>query len=287
MAGRRLRLTARAGGARRRWRGAGLLLAGLLGCRDPQPAIPAQGATLGQWVWSARDSSLLVASRREFPALRAGVWLATLSRRGDSLVTALGRPLDASVGADASVVIRLDDSFSTWWGTESPDTLAARLEPRIARLLQLAERGGAARPVQLDHDAPMARLAEYAALIARLRRPGGVLHDHPLWITSLVAHLADPGYGARFRPLVDGHIIQLFDTGERHTSARERELLARAERAAMPFQLGVGAFERRLTSGPTTHRAWFDLLPRAERSRWYRGAWIFPGGAAYRTYLHR
>jgi hypothetical protein len=83
-----------------------------------------------------------------------------------------------------------------------------------------------------------------------------------------VAHLADPGYGARFRPLVDGHIIQLFDTGERHTSARERELLARAERAAMPFQLGVGAFERRLTSGPTTHRAWFDLLPRAERSRW-------------------
>ena len=39
--------------------------------------------------------------------------------------------------------------------------------------------------------------------------------------------------------------------------------------------------------GTHAHRAWFDVLPRAEGSHWYRGAWIVPGGAAYRTYLHR
>lgn len=261
-----------------------LLLAEVTGCADRSQRPP---PVLGQWIWSARDSALLLAMRAQRPALRAGVWVATLSTRGDSLVAALGRPLDTSVGADAEVVVRVDDSFSTWWGRMPPDTIAARLDARIARVLQVAERGGATRTVQLDYDAPVARLSAYAALLGRLRGEGGALHGRSLWITSLVAHLGDPEYGVRFRRLVDGHIIQLFDTGDRHSVAREKEVEARVERAAMPFRLGVGAFERRLTSGATTHRAWFDFIPRAARSRWYRGTWIFPAGEAYASYLPR
>lgn len=261
---------------------AALLLAVMAGCADRPPVPPPM---LGQWIWSARDSALLHAMRGRRPALRAGVRVATISTRGDSLVGALGRPLDASTGADAEVVIRVDDSFSSWWGRVAPDTMAERLDARIARVLQVAERAGARRTVQLDYDAPVARLAEYAALLRRLRGEGGALHGRSLWITSLVAHLGDPAYGARFRPLVDGHILQLFDTGDRYSEAREREVWERVERAAMPFRLGVGAFERRLTSGATTHRAWFAFIPRAARSRWYRGTWIFPGGEAYAPYL--
>lgn len=263
---------------------AALLLAGVTGCADRPPVPPPM---LGQWIWSARDSALLHSMREQRSALRAGVWVATISTRGDSLIAALGRPLDAGVGADAEVVIRVDDTFSTWWGRLSPDTIAARLDARIARVLQVAERGGSRRTVQLDYDAPVARLAEYAALLQRLRSEGGALHGRSLWITSLVAHLGDPEYGARFRRLADGHIIQLFDTGDRYSAAREREVEARVERAAMPFRLGIGAFERRMTSGATTHRAWFDFMPKAARSRWYRGTWIFPGGEAYAPYLPR
>ncbi len=263
---------------------AALLLAGTTGCADRPPAPP---PIVGEWIWSARDSAPLQTPRGRRPALRAGVWVATISARGDSLVAALGRPIDASVGADAEAVIRVDDSFSTWWGRLPPDTIAARLDARIVRVLQVAERAGARHTVQLDYDAPVAHLAEYAGLLRRLRGEGRALHGRSLWITSLVAHLGDAEYGARFRLLVDGHILQLFDTGDRHSAAREGEVGARLERAAMPFRLGVGAFERRLTSGATTHRAWFDYIPRAERSRWYRGTWIFPGGEAYAPYLPR
>lgn len=261
---------------------AALLLAGVGGCED---RLPSPSPVLGQWLWSARDSALLQSMRGRRPALRAGVWVATISTRGDALVAALGRPLDASVGDDAEVVIRVDDSFSPWWGRVPPDTIAARLGDRIARVLQVVERGGARRTLQLDYDAPVGRLAEYAELLQRLRGEGGVLHGRSIWITSLVSHLGDPRYGARFRPLVDGHIVQLFDTGDRYSAGREREVWQRVERAEMPFRLGVGAFERRLTSGPTTHRAWFGFIPRAARSRWYRGTWIFPGGEAYAPYL--
>lgn len=272
---------------------AALLLATSLACDRPAAsrATAPQAPITGQWLWSARDSALLVDARRTLPALRAGVWVATIDRRGsgpdEALLTSLGRPLDASVGADAELVIRLDDSFTAAWRDVPADSIAAWLELRLVRLLRVVEHDGPRHVVQLDYDAPVSRLADYAALLQRLRQPGHVLHGRPFWITSLVAHLADPDYGARFRPLVDGHIVQLFDTGDRYTPERARDVMARVSRAAMPFRVGLGAFERRTASGPTTHRAWFDVIPVAARSPWYRGMWIFPGGMEYHTYLPR
>jgi hypothetical protein len=275
--------------ARRRGLAVALLLGGLaLACAsDGPPPAP----TLGQWIWTARDSALLQATRRQRPAIVAGVWVATLSRRGDSLITELGRPLDASAGPDAEVVIRIDDSFSSWWEEVPLDSMAGWVSRRLERLLPLVDattRDGTrlARAVQLDYDAPVAHLADYAALLARLRRAdGGVLHGRPLRITSLMAHLRDPAYGPLFRPHVDGHIVQLFDTGERHDARAERGLLERLETAGLPFHVGLGAFERRLATGATMHRAWFDVLPLAARSRWFRGTWIFPAGTPYLKYL--
>ncbi|MCC6929631.1 MAG: hypothetical protein IT359_11630 [Gemmatimonadaceae bacterium] len=245
----------------------------------------------GQWIWSASDSAVLARGRSTVPDLRAGVWVATIDWRGSAaaaaLATSLGRPLDATVGHDAELVIRLEHSINESWRALPADSVAARLDERLGRVLRVVERGGPRHTVQLDYDAPVSRLADYAALLERLRRPGRSLAGRSLWITSLVAHLADPDYGKRFGPLVDGHIVQLFDTGDGYTPERAREVMARLNRAAIPFRLGLGAFERRLASGPTTHRAWFDIIPTAARSPWYRGMWIFPGGVDYQTYLPR
>lgn len=263
-----------------------LVAGGALACApqsDPPPP------TLGQWIWNSRDSALLQDSRRQRADLRAGIWVATLARRGDSLVTELGRPVDASAGPDAEVVIRFDDSFSTWWGKVPVDTLANWVALRLQRVLPLVD-GSAPdrerRAVQLDYDAPVARLAEYAALLRRLRDDeSGLPHERTLRITSLISHLRHPEYGSLFRPLVDGHIVQLFDTGERHDAVAEGRLLELLDAARIPFHIGVGSFERRLSSGMTTHRDWFAILPRAAQSRWFRGTWIFPAGSPYLQYL--
>ncbi len=255
-------------------------------------AKPSPLPTLGQWIWTARDSALFAATRAQRPALRGAVWVATLSRRGDSLVTEFGRPIDASLGDDAEAVIRIDDSLSELWETIPTDSIAARVTARLARLLPLIDpapgSGRAPRTIQLDYDAPMSKLGDYAQLIARLRAPRiGVLRDRGFWVTSLVAHLADPRYGERLRPFVDGHIVQLFDTGDRYDARGERNVLARLEHAGLPFRVGLGAFERELATGVTTHRAWFAILPEASQSRWYRGCWIFPAGTPYLSSLPR
>ncbi len=262
--------------------GAGLVLCSSGCSREQAPA----SQLLGQWVWTSRDSALFIESRVARPELRAAIWVATLSRRGDALVTSLGRPIDATMGEGAEAVIRIDDSFSSLWETVPEDTLADRVAQRIARILPLIDpapgSGEPARTIQLDYDAPVARLGEYARLIARLRSPrDGVLHARSFWVTSLVAHLADPQYGARLRPWVDGHILQLFDTGDRYDARAQRRVLARLASARLPFRLGLGSFERRLSTGITTHRAWFAIIPDASRSRWYRGCWIFPAGRPY------
>lgn len=253
--------------------------------RAPDPAV-------GQWIWTARDSALFIATREQRPTLRAAVWVATLARRGDSLVTEFGRPIDASLGDDTEAVIRIDDSFSALWSTMPVDAIADRVAARLTRLLPLIDptpgAGHAPRTIQLDYDAPMSKLGEYAQLIARLRAPRvGVLRDRGFWVTSLVAHLADPRYGERLRPFVDGHIVQLFDTGDRYDARAERNVLARLERAGLPFRVGLGAFERQLATGATTHRAWFAILPDASQSRWYQGCWIFPAGTPYLSSLPR
>jgi hypothetical protein len=114
---------------------------------------------------------------------------------------------------------------------------------------------------------PVRLLPRWAAVLGRLRPNIGA----SLWITSLVAHLEAPTYGDQLRPAVDGHILQVFDTG---TPLGDRARVARlAARAAMPYRLGVGAFER----VGTEHRAWFAHLDEACARPWCDTVWVFPG----------
>ena len=270
---------------RHRWRLPVLAVAATCGCGgDAASRTPSD--FVGQWVWSARDSTLLQAVRRQRSTVPAAIWVATLVRRGDSLSVQLGRPVDRSVGADAELVIRIDDSFSSWWGLVPDDTLASWVGDRIARVLRLTDDAAHRRPVQLDYDAPVARLPQYAAMVRRLRRgEGGQLRGRSLWVTSLVAHLAHPDYGPLFRSIVDGQIVQLFDTGDPYSARAARQLATRLDRAGLLFRVGLGAVERRLVTGSTTHRAWFDFIDIASGSRLFRGIWIFPAGESYVAYL--
>ena len=83
-----------------------------------------------------------------------------------------------------------------------------------------------------------------------------------------------------------GHILQVFDTGDRMSLTYARQIERMAERQRMPFRLGVGAFERRLPNGRTTdHRAWFRAEGVMRQSQWYRGMWVFPGGTTWTQLL--
>jgi hypothetical protein len=93
-------------------------------------------------------------------------------------------------------------------------------------------------------------------------------------------------YGDLFRGSVAGHIVQVFDTGDRMSPSYAREIERLASRQRMPFRLGVAAFERQLANGRTTeYRAWFGAPRIMMESPWYRGVWIFPGGRSWANLL--
>jgi hypothetical protein len=78
----------------------------------------------------------------------------------------------------------------------------------------------------------------------------------------------------------------VFDTDDRMSLPYARQLERLASRQRMPFRLGVDALERRLPNGDTTtNRAWFEAPHVMRGSRWYRGVWVSPGGAAWAQLL--
>ena len=155
------------------------------------------------------------------------------------------------------------------------------LDRRLARVLALADEGSVPRALQLDYDCPTRLLPRYATLLRHLRS-GESLRGRRLWITSLVVHVRDPGYGALFRPVVDGHILQLFDTGDSFDDRLASQVPELLDAQGMPFMAGVASFERRRPNGASTmHRAWFAIIPRLSKSRRYRGVWVFPAGTPW------
>jgi hypothetical protein len=103
-----------------------------------------------------------------------------------------------------------------------------------------------------------------------------------VWITSLISHVRHAEYGDLFRANVAGHILQVFDTGDRMSVPYARRIERLVSRHRMPFRLGVGAFERRLANGQTTdHQAWFEAAHVMRGSRWFRGVWVFPGSSSW------
>ena len=266
----------------------GFASATVLGCRPDAPLLPATRAD-GQWIWSPADLARWRDAHATRPALRPGVWTSTVWWEGGAgggvrqRLALSPRPL---AGIPIAVVVRFDDRMHAAWLAASDSVIATQLDARLAELLRLVAAAGAkVGEVQLDYDCPVRRLPRWAIVLRRVH--AGALASRELWVTSLITHVAQRDYGAHLRGVVSGHIVQLFDVNvgrddDAPSAATIARLTANLERAALPFRLGLGAFERVIptaTGGTrlTHHRAWFAVAPALARSPWYRGLWVFPG----------
>ena len=237
---------------------------------------PVVAATpVGQWVWSRRDLRVLEQARRVRPDVAAAISVAEL--RWDGAVTATLRLPPGLAGPPAMLVIRLDDSFHR----APAQGTGAQLEQAVGRVLGAVGPSQAATPVELDYDAPVARLADYAAWLDACR--AGALGGRELWITSLPSHLDAPEFGALFAARVDGHVPQVFDTDVPWTPERADRLAAGIERAGLPFALGLGGFDR----AGTDHAAWLAVVPQLATRPNFRGTWFFPAGFDWTPLLRR
>ena len=216
------------------------------------------------------------------PNVVATVWIGTIRATSEGAVASeLALSPQIAGRSTVGVVVRFDDSFSRVWRTRSDTSVAREVGDALDALVSAAERTGVSiSEVQLDYDCPERVLERWSVVVGRLTR--GVLAGRPVWVTSLVAHMRHADYGTLFRPHVTGHIVQVFDTGDRMSIPTARRLERLASRHRMPFRLGVAAFERRTRNGETTdHEAWFAATRILSGSRWYSGVWIFPGGASW------
>lgn len=255
-----------------------------LACR---PAAPRE-TEIGQWIWSEADSARFVEASRTFPNLLATVWTATILATNDGSVQSrlalspriAGRP---SVG----VVVRFDDSFTRAWATRTDSAIAQDVGSALADMISASERTGVTiSEVQLDYDCPERLIRRWSRVVTQVSREA--LGGRAVWITSLVAHIRHRDYGDLFRPHVAGHILQVFDTGDRMSVPYARRIERLASRHRMPFRLGVAAFERRLPNGRTTdNEAWFEATRLMSGSRWYTGVWVFPGGTSWPNLVER
>jgi hypothetical protein len=217
--------------------------------------------------------------RAREPSAVGGVHIATI--RFDA-AAANGPPVvdlglsPAVVAGPVALVIRLDDSVNQAW--DADPTFAADLDAALSRVLAMARRSAPGwREVQIDYDVPNPRLEQWANVLDSLTALSG---EH-VWVTSLVSHLRDPGYGDLFRRRVEGHILQVFDTGDQPVDAAEITRLAAA--AKMQYRLGVGAFERVGADGApaTANRDWFAQVDLACPAPLCQELWVFPAGREY------
>jgi len=263
-----------------------LACAGLVaGCEQAPATQPdtRQRTALGQWIWTRSDVSRYTESLVAHPALEAGVFIGaihcdTVTRR---LVARAGLSAAVVSVAHPTAVIRLEDGLDR---CRDVSLLSPTFEPRLDSAVKvLRERGGAVAyaAVQLDYDAPERALTAWAQSVRYLR--AHALSRDTVWVTSIIAHLREPKYGALFGDLVSGHVLQLFDTGEPATPERIAEAVRVVRRAGAPFRIGLGAFERETARGKTEHRAWFNAVPSFAEVPGYQGIWIFPAGHRWVT----
>jgi hypothetical protein len=237
---------------------------------------------IGQWIWSPTDSALFADAARSIPNLVPTVWIGTIRASGDGQVQSqLALSPRVSGRSATGVVVRFDDGFSGVWAVQTDSAVANAVGVALRDMLAAAQRSGVTvSEVQLDYDCPDRLLRRWSAVIAMLSH--GPVAGRSLWVTSLVSHVRHPEYGDLFRANVAGHILQVFDTGDRMSLPYARQIERLVSRHRMPFRLGVGAFERRLANGQTTdHQAWFEAPHIMRGSRWFRGVWVFPGNVSW------
>jgi hypothetical protein len=255
-----------------------LVAAALSACDRPV----SHETAIGQWIWSSTDSSLFADAARSIPNLVPTVWIGTIRASGDGNVQSqLALSPRLSGRSTTGVVVRFDDGFSSVWAVQTDSAVANAVGVALADMLAAAQRSGVSvSEVQLDYDCPERLLRRWSAVIALLSR--GALAGRSVWITSLISHVRHAEYGDLFRANVAGHILQVFDTGDRMSLPYVRRIERLVSRHRMPFRLGVGAFERRLANGQTTdHHAWFEAPHVMRGSRWFRGVWVFPGNVSW------
>ena len=260
---------------------AGALLPGVLtllvGACSPRPAVSAAPA-IGQWIWTRADLARFNEIRGIAPKLEAAVFIGSIQCDTISvrfLARAGLSPSEPHTDA-VTAVIRFENGIDRCRiAGEAPQQFALRLDSAVSVLRQRA-RTAPIGTTQLDYDAPQRAIGAWAANVAYLH--AHALRGDSIWVTSLIAHLREPGYGNLFRGVVSGHVLQVFDTGEPATAARVSEALRLARRARMPFRLGLGAFERDTRGGRTDHRAWFATVRQFAVIDGFRGVWIFPAG---------
>jgi hypothetical protein len=258
------------------------VLVAIVACEEP----PARAMDVGQWIWSSEDSARFVEASRTVPRLAPTVWIGTIrASPSGALQAGLGLSPTVAARSRVGVIIRFDDSFSNVWPAQTDSAIANAVGSSIRAMLDAAARTGVTiTEVQLDYDCPERLLRRWSVVVAALARDA--LAGRTVWLTSLVVHIRHGDYGELFRDHVAGHILQVFDTGDRMSPSFAGQLQRLASQQRMPFRLGVGAFERRFPNGRSTnHRGWFAATPVMARSRWYRGVWVFPAGASWAPLL--
>lgn len=239
---------------------------------------------IGQWIWSRADSAVFASAVRLKSDIVPTVWIGSVHGTTAGVTGQLALDPRIAGRRRVGVVIRFEDTFSRAWAL-GDSALASGVAATVERLLGAAAATGAEiAEVQLDYDCPERLLPRWSGLVAHLSR--GVLADRTVWLTSLVSHVRARAYGDLFRDHAAGHILQVFDTGDRMSASYAGQVEHLATRHRMPFRLGVGAFERQFANGRTTdHRAWFDAVPLIAESPFYRGLWVFPAGREWVSLL--
>jgi hypothetical protein len=256
-----------------------------LGC-GPVANVP-EPRQDGQWVWSSADSVVLASQRTPRFNPMPGVWVATIwaPPGGDSLRQTLALPPTTGGLGPVAAVVRFEPSLHAWWAGRRDADVADEIDRRLKALMELLDRSGVPiAEIQLDYDCPVRRLANWARVLRHLHRSS--LAGRSVWMTSLVAHQRDPDFGRRMRGAVDGQIVQLFDTGEEPSADRLAELARLVPRQALPFRIGLGAFNRKSRAGITTQQTdWFRSVAEFERWPGFQGLWVFPAGFEYRRLI--